>query len=449
MTETAPVTDETATVTGETTTATGETATASGEAAPVTNWAGNITYTAKELHRPRSLDALRAVVAESARVRVLGSGHSFNEIAEPGPEGVLLSLAELPPAIDVDSAGRTVRVSGGVRYAELARAVHRHGLALANMASLPHISVAGSVATGTHGSGMGNGPLAAAVREVELVVADGSVVRIARGEERFGGAVTALGALGVVTALTLDLEPAFEVEQYVFAELPREGLDQAGFEAVMGAAYSVSLFTDWGAPGFRQVWVKRRTDQPYAGFDRAAPATEPMHPVPGMPAVNCTAQFGVAGPWHERLPHFRAEFTPSSGDELQSEYLLPRASAVEALDAMAGIRDAVAPVLQTCEIRTVAADEQWLSPAHGRDSVALHFTWVADTAAVLPVVRRVEAALDPFGARPHWGKVFTVPPAVLRERYPRLGDFAALAGELDPSGKFANTFVRGVLDARG
>ncbi|MEV5311376.1 FAD-binding protein [Streptomyces sp. NPDC052610] len=414
--------------------------------APVTNWAGNITYAAKELHRPRSLDALRALVAGSGRVRVLGSGHSFNEIAEPGPDGVLLSLAELPPAIDVDTSARTVRVAGGVRYAELARVVHRHGLALPNMASLPHISVAGSVATGTHGSGIGNGPLSVAVREVELVTADGETVRIGRGEERFGGAVTSLGALGVVTALTLELEPAFEVEQYVFTELPLAGLDSDGFEAVMGAAYSVSLFTDWGAPGFRQVWVKRRADQPYAGFDRAAPATEAMHPVPGMPAVNCTEQFGVPGPWHERLPHFRAEFTPSSGDELQSEYLLPRGSAVDALYAIDRIRDTVAPVLQTCEIRTVAADDQWLSPAYGRDSVALHFTWIADPAAVLPAVLRVEQALDGFGARPHWGKVFAVPAGVVRERYPRLGDFTALARELDPEGKFANAFVRNVLE---
>ncbi|CAL9408328.1 putative xylitol oxidase [Streptomyces sp. enrichment culture] len=413
---------------------------------PVTNWAGNITYAAKELHRPRSLDALRALVAGSGRVRVLGSGHSFNEIAEPGPDGVLLSLAELPPAIDVDTSARTVRVSGGVRYAELARVVHRHGLALPNMASLPHISVAGSVATGTHGSGIGNGPLSVAVREVELVTADGETVRIGRGEERFGGAVTSLGALGAVTALTLELEPAFEVEQYVFTELPLAGLDPDGFEAVMGAAYSVSLFTDWGAPGFRQVWVKRRADQPYAGVDRAAPATEAMHPVPGMPAVNCTEQFGVPGPWHERLPHFRAEFTPSSGDELQSEYLLPRGSAVDALYAIDRIRDTVAPVLQTCEIRTVAADDQWMSPAYGRDSVALHFTWIAEQAAVLPAVLRVEQALDGFGARPHWGKVFAVPAGVVRERYPRLGDFAALARELDPEGKFANAFVRNVLE---
>ncbi|ANJ10117.1 FAD-binding protein [Streptomyces parvulus] len=411
----------------------------------VTNWAGNITYTAEELLRPRSPRALGALVAGSARLRVLGSGHSFNEIAQPGAGGVLLSLADLPSVVDVDTAARTVRVGGGVRYAELARRVHARGLALPNLASLPHISVAGSVATGTHGSGVGNGSLASAVREVELITADGSALTLARGDGRFGGAVTSLGALGVVTSLTLGLEPAYEVEQHVFTEMPLAGLDTATFEAVMASAYSVSLFTDWRAPGFRQVWLKRRTDQPLPEFPYAKPAVDRMHPVPGMPAVNCTEQSGVPGPWHERLPHFRADFVPSSGAELQSEYLMPREHALAALHAMDAIREVVAPVLQTCEIRTVAADAQWLSPSYGRDTVAAHFTWVEDTAAVLPVVRELERALAPFAPRPHWGKVFTTPSAALRALYPRLDDFRSLARALDPAGKFGNGFVRGVL----
>ncbi|MGW0084968.1 FAD-binding protein [Streptomyces sp. NPDC003393] len=408
----------------------------------VTNWAGNIAYTAEEVRRPASVEELRAVVAGSAAVRALGSGHSFNAIADPGAGGVLLRTDALPAEVDVDTAARTVRVGGGVRYAELARRVHAHGLALPNMASLPHISVAGSVATGTHGSGVANGPLSVAVREVELVTADGSTVRIEKGDARFGGAVTSLGALGVVTALTLDLEPTYEVEQHLFTELPLAGLD---FETVAGAAYSVSLFTDWRDPGFRQVWLKRRTDQALPDFPWAVPAKVALHPVPGMPAENCTEQFGVPGPWHERLPHFRAEFTPSSGAELQSEYLLPRAFAMDALHAVDRIRETVAPVLQTCEVRTVAADEQWLSPSHGRDTVALHFTWVEDTATVLPAVRRLEEALEPFDPRPHWGKVFTVPAAALRARYPRLDDFRALVRELDPAGKFTNGFVGDLL----
>lgn len=411
----------------------------------LTNWAGNITYAAEELHRPASLDALRALVARSPRVRVLGSGHSFNRIAEPGADGVLLSLAALPAAIDVDTAARTVRVSGGVRYAELAGAVHAKGFALHNMASLPHISVAGSVATGTHGSGVANGSLASAVREIELVTADGSAAAIGRGDDRFDGAVTALGALGVVTALTLDVEPDFEVSQHVFTELPLEGLD---FETVAASAYSVSLFTDWKRPGFRQVWLKRRTDRPLPDFPWAEPATEAMHPVPGMPARNCTRQFGVPGPWHERLPHFRAEFTPSSGSELQSEYLLARSDALAALHALDAIRGTIAPLLQICEVRTVAADRQWLSPAYGRDTVALHFTWVDDTEAVLPVVRSVERALEPFAPRPHWGKVFAVPPRILRERYARMTDFRTLVDGLDPAGTFTNAFVADLLPPR-
>ncbi|QHA07514.1 FAD-binding protein [Streptomyces broussonetiae] len=412
-------------------------------AGTVTNWARTITYRAREFHRPDTIDALAALVAGSARVRALGSGHSFNRIADPGTDGMLLSTAGLPPVIEVDTTARTVRVSGGVRYAELARTVHARGLALPNMASLPHISVAGSVATGTHGSGVGNGSLASSVREVELLLADGSTVTIGREDPRFDGAVTSLGALGVVTALTLALEPAYEVEQHVFAELPLEGLDFAG---VAAAGYSVSLFTDWRAPGFRHVWVKRRTDRPAVDFPWAAPATGPVHPVPDMPATYCTEQLGVPGPWHERLPHFRAEFTPSAGEEIQSEYLLPRSTAVDALHAVDGIRPAVAGVLQICEVRTVAADSQWLSMAHGRDSVALHFTWVRDEAAVLPVVRRLEKALDPFDPRPHWGKVYEIPPAVVRGRYARLGDFRALARTLDPAGKFTNDFVRDLLD---
>lgn len=237
--------------------------------------------------------------------------------------------------------------------------------------------------------------------------------------------------------------PPTRVEQHTFTELPLEGLD---YETVAAAAYSVSLFTDWRAPGFRQVWLKRRTDQPLRAFPWATPATHALHPVPGMPAENCTEQFGVPGPWHERLPHFRAEFTPSSGAELQSEYLMDRSSATEALHAIDRIRQTVAPVLQTCEVRTIAADDQWLSPAHGRDSVALHFTWIADTQAVLPAVRAVEEALAPFAARPHWGKVFAMPASAVRELYARMGDFAGLVRELDPAGKFTNAFVRGLLD---
>jgi xylitol oxidase len=409
-----------------------------------TNWAGNITFSAERVHRPESAAELRALVTGSRRVRVLGSGHSFNRVADT--DGTLVELTGLPAEIDIDTAAATVRVAAGVRYAELAQRLHENGFALPNMASLPHISVAGSVATGTHGSGDGNGGLATSVSAVELLTADGGTTVLSRDQDRdrFDGAVVALGALGVVTALTLDLVPDFAVRQQVFTGLELADLD-AHFDTVTGAAYSVSLFTDWRAPRFTQVWLKQPADAPAPEFPWAEPATGPVHPVPGADPVHCTAQQGVAGPWHERLPHFRPGFTPSSGAELQSEYLLPREHALPALHALAEMSADIAPLLQICEVRTVAADRLWLSPAFGRDTVALHFTWLPDTAAVLPVLTLMEKRLAPYEPRPHWGKVYAADAATVRSRYPRMADFRALAAELDPGRTFTNAFVDRLL----
>jgi xylitol oxidase len=157
--------------------------------------------------------------------------------------------------------------------------------------------------------------------------------------------------------------------------------------------------------------------------------------------VNCSQQLGVPGPWHERLPHFRSGFTPSTGEELQSEYLVARADAPAALRALDAVRDRVAAVLQISELRAVAADDLWLSPAQGRDTVAIHFTWIADAGAVLPVVALVEQRLAPFGARPHWGKIFTVDPQVVRSCYDLLPRFRGLVRRYDPGGAFANAYT--------
>ncbi|GIE81471.1 putative xylitol oxidase [Actinoplanes philippinensis] len=407
----------------------------------LTNWAGNIGFEARRLVRPRSLDELREVVTGAGRARVLGSGHSFNRLADT--DGDLISLAELPRTVEIAADRATVRVDGGIRYGELATRLAAEGLALHNMASLPHISVAGAVATGTHGSGVRNGNLATAVAGLEILRADGSVTTLDRSDADLAGAVVGLGALGVVTALTLDVVPAFELRQYVYEDLPEASLHEH-LDEILSAGYSVSLFTRWSSAGIDQVWLKRA--EPVSGdFFSARPADGPRHPVPGMPAVNCTEQGGTPGPWHARLPHFRMEFTPSSGEELQSEWHLPRSAALSAITAVSGLRERVAAVLQVCEVRTIAADDLWLSPHHERDSLALHFTWIADTEAVLPVVADLEKALAPLGARPHWGKVFTTSPADLRAAYPRFDDFAALVARFDPQGTFRNPWLDALL----
>ncbi|GIJ78553.1 xylitol oxidase [Micromonospora phaseoli] len=395
------------------------------------NWAGNVEYAARAYHRPSSIDELRELVAGSDRIRAVGSGHSFNRLGDT--TGDLVTLAGLPASVQLDEQRRVVDVPAALRYGDLATWLHERGYALANLASLPHISVAGAVATGTHGSGETVGNLATAVAGLEMVTADGELHVVDRAHPEFAAMVVSLGALGIVTRLTLDVVPTFDIRQYVRLDLPRAALD-----AALASAYSVSVFTDWRSTRGTQVWRKQLADQPPPPADwlGTTAADRPWHPVPGMPVVNCTEQFGVAGPWHERLPHFRLGFTPSNGDELQSEYHLPRAVAADALAALDEVAHLVAPVTLTSELRTIAADDLWLSPQYGRDSLAVHFTWIADATAVLPVVADVERALAPFAPRPHWGKVFTLTRAEIASTYPHWPDFAALVARLDPTAKF-------------
>ncbi|MFF0344524.1 D-arabinono-1,4-lactone oxidase [Kribbella sp. NPDC004875] len=401
----------------------------------VTNWAGNVSF-ASELQRPRSVEELQELVAAAQKVRVLGTGHSFNRIADSS--GALVSVQDLPKVVEIGERG--VTVSAGLRYGEITAALQAQGLALHNLGSLPHISVAGACSTGTHGSGDGNGPLADAVSSITFVNAAGELVTLTRDDPDFAGSIVSLGALGVTVSLTLDVQPTYQISQVVYDGLPVERLS-TDLDAVTGSAYSVSAFTDWLDPDV-MVWRKQRDlTPPDPEWLGARLADGPRHPIKVMPADYATQQGGVPGPWNERLPHFRLEFTPSNGDELQSEYFVPRERAVEAFDVLRALGKQFAPVIQVSEVRTIAADELWLSPSQGRDTVALHFTWVQDEAVVRPVVAALEERLAPLDARPHWGKVFEADAATLAERYPKLPDFIALAARHDPAGKFRNPYL--------
>jgi xylitol oxidase len=393
-----------------------------------TNWSGTYTYTAERLHRPASVPELQEIVAAAPRVRVLGSRHSFSDIADSDQ---LVTLEGLPADIEVH--GDTVSLGAATKYGGLAEALHGQRLALHNLASLPHISIGGAIATATHGSGDANGNLATAVAALELVTSGGEVVTARRGDADFDGLVVGLGALGAVTRVTLDVEPDYTVRQRVFEGMTWPALLQH-FDAIMAAGYSVSVFTRWGET-VDQVWVKSRDEGPTELFG-AAPAPVDRHPILGLDPVNCTPQLGVPGGWADRLPHFRMGFTPSAGEEIQSEYHLPRAQAAAAIEAVRGLADALRSVLQVSEIRTIAADRLWMSPHYERDSVALHFTWERQPEAVQRALAAVEAALAPFDPRPHWGKTFLAAP-----RYERLADFAALAERLDPRGAFRNAWL--------
>jgi FAD/FMN-containing dehydrogenase len=352
----------------------------------------------------------------------------------------LITLTEMPRVFTLDAEARTVTFDAATRYGDLAAALQAEGWALPNMASLPHITVAGSVATGTHGSGNANPPLASSVRSLDMVLADGSLRSFSRGDADFDGAVVSLGALGVVTALTLDVIPSFEVRQDIYERVSWDGVLE-NFEELTGAAYSVSLFTRWSGEDFGLVWMKS-TQEPPAEVLGVSARREDIG-LAGGPPEFATEQGGRWGSWDQRLPHFRLDFTPSNGDELQSEYLLPREHAVEGLRRMRALAAEIEPLLLISEIRTMAADQQWMSGAAGRDTVGFHFTWLQREAEVAALLPRLEEQLLPLGARPHWGKRFAT--TEIAGLYPRAGDFTRLAAQLDPRGTFRNAFLEDLL----
>jgi xylitol oxidase len=413
------------------------------------NWGGTVRYGARRLLEPTSIEELQDTMRASRALRPIGTGHSFNAL--PDTAGDLVSVAALPSLIEPDVASSSLTVAGGLRYGDVCRQLDQAGLALANLGSLPHLSIAGACATASHGSGDRLASLAAAVSAITLIRADGELDRLDRSSTGFHGAVAALGALGVVVELTLDAEPRYMVRQVVFEDLAYPAF-VGRFDELMATASSVSCFTDWHGPRFHQVWIKERL----SGADSAdlnpqdlarelfgaRRAQRKLHPIPGFAAEACTEQLGAPGRWFERLPHFRFEVTPSAGDEIQSEYLVPRMHAVDAFLALDAIRRELAPLTYVTEIRTLAADSLWLSPAYRRDSVAFHFTWRPDWPAVRAVLPRVEAALAPYAPRPHWGKAFAMEPAAIAATYDRIDDFRSLVARFDPEGKLQNGFLR-------
>ena len=407
------------------------------------NWAGNLEYSTEKLELGKNLREVQAIVRKYPRLKVLGTRHCFNDIADTKDQFVSVVGAE--EQMDLDIKNKTITVNGGLKYGQLAPYLHEKGFALHNLASLPHISVAGACATATHGSGEKNGNLATAVSAMEIVTSDGEVVKLSREKdgEKFNAAVVHLGALGVVTKVTLNMQPTFSMRQYVYENLPLNQL-KIHFDKIEASGYSVSLFTNWASDAITEVWVKQKLSDPTIPdkeFFGAKLATKNMHPIPELSAENCTEQMGVPGPWYERMPHFKMGFTPSSGKELQTEYFVPRRNAVDAILAISKMGSQISPHLFTSEVRTIAADNLWLSPCYKQDSVAIHFTWKQDWPAVNKLLPVIEKELAPFNPRPHWGKLFTVSPGLLEKRYEKLPEFRELAAQMDPKGKFRNAFL--------
>lgn len=410
----------------------------------LTNWAGNLRYSTGNVHYPNTIGEVQDVIKKSQKLTALGSRHSFNTIADNTENQV--SLSHFNKVVSLDKLAGTVTVESGMKYGELAPYLHENGFALHNLASLPHISIAGAVATATHGSGIKNGNLSTAVLGIEFINAAGELVNLTKKNDgdKFNGAVVALGAFGVVTKLTLELQPTFNMKQVVYRNLAMSELEK-NFNEIMGSGYSVSLFTDWKNKNINEVWVKSKVENEN---DAARPelfgaklSQQNLHPIETESAENCTDQMGVPGPWYERMPHFKMGFKPSAGKELQAEYFVPIEHAYEAMMVFEKLTEKITPHLFISEIRAIAADDFWMSPCHKKTCVALHTTWKQEVEAIMQLLPMLEEQLAPFEARPHWAKLFTMSPSVLRSRYEKLNDFKQLVSQYDPNGKFRNEFL--------
>lgn len=409
------------------------------------NWAEHFTFSTDRVYRPTTIAEVQEIVRNTPKLRVIGSRHSFNRLADSSD--ALISLENLEPALTIDADAQTVTAHGGISYGQLCQQLHSVGYAIHNMASLPHISVAGAIATATHGSGDSNGNLATAVAAIEVVKADGEIVTFSRekNREEFLGAVVNLGGIGVVSKVTLDIMPAYSMQQEVYEFLPTEQLE-ANFDAITSNAYSVSFFTDWQAGRVNQVWLKRRLVDTTAlalapDFFGSKLAAARLHPVVTTSSASCTEQMGIVGPWNERLPHFRMDHSPSSGNELQTEYFVARKDALAVARIITSFQPQFAHFLRIAEVRTVAADQLWMSPSYERATVGFHFTWHKRWDLLEPFLPLLEEALAPFDARPHWAKMFTMSPQRVQSLYPRLADFRALLQRYDPTGKFRNAYL--------
>jgi xylitol oxidase len=418
-----------------------DTAPAQGER---TNWAGNYTYKAPHLDQPATTQEAQQLVQKLAHAKALGARHSFNNIADSS--GDQISLKSLDQ-MTLNKEARTVTVGGGVTYSKLAPWLDAQGFAVHNLASLPQVSVVGACSTATHGSGIHNGNLATAAAAIELINGKGEIVTLSRASdpEHFNAAIVGIGAIGVITKITLNVIPTFQIAQIVYENLSFDQLEH-NLDAIFSLGYSVSLFTDWQHHRATQVWLKqtvRGNTAPHLPplFYGATLQKTKLHPIGGHSPENCTEQMGIPGPWYDRLPHFRINFTPSSGAELQTEYFVPRSHAYEAILAVEQLRDRITPHLFITEFRTIAADNLWMSMAYQRDSFAIHFTWKPETKAITQLLPLIEQKLAPFDARPHWAKLFSVPQSRLRQLYPKFADFEAFAKSHDPNGKFRNEYL--------
>jgi L-gulonolactone oxidase len=416
------------------------------------NWSGSQRCTPARTVTPRTREELaRAIVDGPGPVRVRGAGHSFNGGAMT--DGTLISLDAMNRVLDTDPATGRVRVEGGIRLRALSRELHARGLAMENLGDIDAQSIAGAIATGTHGTGLKYPVLSGQVEAVELALADGTERTIDGGDELRAARVS-LGALGVVAAVTLRCVPAFRLRNIdrpepledVLADLQRraETLDHFEFWAFPHADIALTRtheVTD--APSTPRSRVREYASDVLMDNHAFRLVNEIARRYPrAIPRLNRFASRAASR--RERVGPSYAIFASERRVRFEEmEYAVPRERVVEALRTTKAILERH-PVSFPIELRFVAGDDTLLSPAYGRESayIAVH---VFKGMPFERPFREVEEAMSAFDGRPAWGKRSYLSAAELAPRYPRWDDFLAIRARLDPERRFANAWLRHVL----
>lgn len=428
------------------------------------NWGRSASVRPVRVERPRSPEgvqrAVKAAQAQGLTVKAVGAGHSFTGIAVA--PGVLLELDDMQGLVSADAGSGLVTVLGGTRLHRMPGLLAPYGLAMQNLGDIDRQSIAGAIATGTHGTGKGFGGIATQVRGLTLVTAEGEFLRIdaERNADMLSGAVVGLGALGIVVEVTLQCVPAF----LLHAVDSRVPIDDA-LETLHERAADADHLEFYWHPHTDVALMKTQTRLPesaarhpipmlrrwvdetvlsngvfgaYCAASRIAPAIIPPF---NRLAVRLTGHAEYTDRSHRVLVHDRAvRFR-------EMEYAIPADDVVPAVQAIRKLIDQRGWRIEfPIEVRFAAADDLWLSTAYGRDSayVAVHRYWRADPRAYFDAVEQI--MLD-LGGRPHWGKLHSLDDEQLRARYPRFDDFLALRNRLDPGRLFGNRHLERVLGA--
>uniref|UniRef100_A0A915D0Y3 FAD-binding PCMH-type domain-containing protein n=1 Tax=Ditylenchus dipsaci TaxID=166011 RepID=A0A915D0Y3_9BILA len=417
--------------------------------APLLNWGGNFNFSTQDIKYPTTTAGVQQLVKEcKGKIRPVGTRHSFSEIANTND--TLICLVHMNLILSVDPSVPSVTVQAGITYTDLIPFLQSIGLAIPMMASLGEISIAGAINTAVHGSGAGIGNLATQVLGLQMVLADGSVVQYSKGQNdtELAAATVGLGALGIVTQVTLQAQPTYNLAINVFENMDMSVLDTQLYN-ITHSGYAINMWSTFGTPGvLDQVWITTKVDSngvnAYGNVSQlygAPAATAQSSPIAALPPTYVVPQMGIVGPYYERLTDYDLGLSGQEGQQTQSEYYVDFDDFVPALKALQTLSAEINAVVYVALFRITEKDELWMSPQYKKTTMAIHFSWQPKLDQVMALLPKIEAALAPFNPIPHWGKLYTLKPEQYLPLLPKYPEWREQVELHDPTHKFRNKWL--------